>query len=647
MADVVQYKLERILPEVEDLHKRGLFSRAEIAEIVKQRRKFEYRLKRHSPLKSDFTAYIDYEKQLDALRLLRKKARVKQGRYTKAKKSVSDYSGVTRIVELYRVATTKFKGDIELWFQYLEFCRERKNGRLKKALVDAIRLHPTVPGLWIYAAAWEFDQNLNASAARALMQRGFRACPTSEDLWVEYLRMELTYLNKLKARKVALGEDVGTLTQDHKTVEEKQWREENKELFMSIDSNGEEEKTLNPQDVEQNDKVDLLKENALAILQTVYSSAIEAIPSSFSLRVQFLEILEAIDIGHSEDMKKKILDDLKRDFCRQPEYWDWLARLEMFGLRNTVKIAEAMSTDHLRRAVEVYDEGLVAVPSATMFDLYAKFLKEVISNGDGADKSSNILSTNGHTADPISRLLTVYEKAESIGCITENLACQHVSFLLQLGKQVEAKALVERFCSGKFTETVDLWVLRFSMEALCTRKGTSLEKSSLFELFKKALMKVPISKAETLWLMALKHFSSHKKFFDKLLDTSVALLAANGGKDDGISLSSTIVNYVVQKDGLRSARELYRRFMTLPHPGLSIYKNCIQLEMSLVSLGDKDALAIARSLYDSALTTYGQDISLWRDYYSMEVKFGTSEKAAAVQWRARKTLNNNAPLLRF
>ncbi|CAI9782491.1 unnamed protein product [Fraxinus pennsylvanica] len=54
----------------DDFERRDLFSRHEIAEIVKQLRKFEYRLKRPNPPKKDFLAYIDYEKQLDALRLL-------------------------------------------------------------------------------------------------------------------------------------------------------------------------------------------------------------------------------------------------------------------------------------------------------------------------------------------------------------------------------------------------------------------------------------------------------------------------------------------------------------------------------------------------------------------------------------------------
>lgn len=136
MADVVQYRLERMVDELDDLERRGIFSRAEISEIVKQRRKFEYRLKRPSPLKQDFLAYIDYESQLDELRRLRRKAvSFQSGEKKKKKKSISDYAGVAKIVEIYRLATRRFKGDINLWFKYLEFCRQKRNGRMKKVMI--------------------------------------------------------------------------------------------------------------------------------------------------------------------------------------------------------------------------------------------------------------------------------------------------------------------------------------------------------------------------------------------------------------------------------------------------------------------------------------------------------------------------------
>ena len=94
-------------------------------------------------------------------------------------------------------------------------------------MAKLIRFHPKVPGLWIYAAAWEFDHSLNVSAARALTQNGLRACPHSEDPCVEYLWMELMYLNKLKARKVALGEEKENVVHDYDML-----LDEEEELMM-------------------------------------------------------------------------------------------------------------------------------------------------------------------------------------------------------------------------------------------------------------------------------------------------------------------------------------------------------------------------------------------------------------------------------
>lgn len=650
MADVVQYRLERMVDELDDLERRGLFTRLEIAEIVKQRRKYEYRLKRPSPLKQDYLAYIDYETQLDALRRLRKKAVARELRAKgnkKKKQSYSDFAGVSRIVEIYRLAVTRFKGDIGLWFRYLEFCRQRRNGRMKKVLAQVIRFHPKVPGVWIYAAAWEFDHNLNVEAARALMQSGLRVCPTSEDLWVEYLRMELTYLNKLKARKVALGEDEGTLVRHNRLADEKQWRDENKELFMSLKDEKENDDGLNVENEDLKMKLDLFRQEGLSVLRTVYSAAVEALPSSFSLRKRLFEILEAMDLAQSEEMRKEMLNDMKRDFSTEPEYWDWLARLEINDPTSTQEMSEGETVlSQMQNAVQVFEEALKNVPSAMMFNLYAKFLMGVIAPQEEENQNSVLSSP---TVDYISHLLTVYEKAETMGCITEDLACQHISFYLQLGRLDEARKLAEKLCSGKLSDSVQLWLLRVSIEIRSiTNDSPSPSKAdllSIFELLRKVLTNVSVSKAESLWLMALKFFANQKHIFEKLVEMSLFSLAKDGGSDNGFSLSSAIFNFVLQKDGIDHAREMYKRFLALPRPGLAIYRNCIELESNLASIGNKDGLVNARKLYESALATYDQNVSLWQDFYSMEIKMGTSETSTAVHWRARKTLKDTTALI--
>lgn len=45
---------------------------------------------------------------------------------------------------------------------------------------------PAEPGLWVYAAAWEFEANGNPAAARALMQQGLRMCRHSQKMWLDY-----------------------------------------------------------------------------------------------------------------------------------------------------------------------------------------------------------------------------------------------------------------------------------------------------------------------------------------------------------------------------------------------------------------------------------------------------------------------------
>ncbi|GFS29410.1 hypothetical protein Acr_00g0006530 [Actinidia rufa] len=621
MADVVQYRPERMITELDDLERRGLFSRREIAEIVKQRRKFEYRLKRPSPLKSDFEAYIDYEKNIDALRLLRKKAvarEMKEKGNKKMKKSVSDFAGVSRILEIYRLATNRFKGDIDLWFRYLEFCRERKNGRMKKGSGYA---------------AWEFDQNLNVTAARALMQSGLRTCPTSEDLWVEYLRMELTYLNKLKVRKFILGEDEEALVRDHRDTDEKKWKDENKELFMSLEDKKEDDEASNVQNGKSQKKLELFREQGLSILRTVYSGAVEAIPSNFGLRKRFMEILEATDLAHSEKIQNEILAEMKRDFSKEPEYWDWLAR---HNFKSTLEMGEEIIPFRLDKAIQVYEEAIKVLPSAMMFDLYISFLRDTIAHNSGETKSSGLFSTSDHTVNPISHVLMAYERAESMGCIAEDLACQHISFYLQLGRLEEARKLAEKLCSGKLSDAVNLWVMRLSIEMRCvTNRSVSPSKFDLlpvFKLLKSILTRTAVWKAESLWFMALKSFSNQKHYFDKLVELSLVSLAKDGGSDDGFSLSSAMVNFVLQKDGIRRARDMYKRFLSLPHPGRAIYKSCIDLEANLASAGDRDCLLEAWKLYESALATYDQDM-------------GTSETANAVYWRARKSLKDNAVLL--
>ncbi|EMS66407.1 U3 small nucleolar RNA-associated protein 6-like protein [Triticum urartu] len=676
MADTVQYRLERMSDELDDLERRGLFTRAELAEVVRRRRDFEFRLRRHSPRKADFLDYIAYLLRVDALRDLRKRAIIRatpnpthsdedndtnedgkkrKKRKKKWAKSISDFAGVLRVLDVYRMATVRFKGDLDLWFRYLEFCRQKGHGRMKQVMAQAIRYHPNVPGLWMYAAAWEFDQNLNVAAARALMQSGLRSCPESEDMWIEYLRMELTYLNKLKARKVALGEDVKTLQKS--SDDSGQWKEENKELFMSLDEQGDSPKESGLEDVALEDKEDLFWQQGVLIIRTIYHGAMEALPSSLTLRKKILDILNSVELAHSEELRLEVMDDLKKDFSHNEDYWDWLARLQLSDSTNssTLNRKEAV-LDKLNKSIQVYDEAVRKLPTSKMYSLYANFWLGVVFS-DREDSISLFHDADFDASEFTSAILKVFENAESCGCLSEDLACQYVSLCLKLGRSEEAperleeaKNLAEKLCSGPLSQAANLWNLRASIEikSLATATGSASfseeNLSSLFDLFNIVLPKLSITKAEGLWHTAMKLFSHEKIYFEKLVKCATLSLSSAGGSDCGASVSSAFVGWVLQKDGIKQARKMYKRFLALPRPSLKFFQFCIELEASLASIGNNDGLVNARKLYDSAISLYPQERELWRKYYDMELTAGTSETSNAIYWRARKVLNDSTVL---
>lgn len=226
--------MEDMVPELQDYVSRGYLSKEEARAVAGARRDHEYRLKRKAPLLADFLRYIEYETAVDELVRARRRAMPREER--PPRKGLADRAGERRIHFIYARACRKFRGDLSLWSSWLAFCAERgcakKGGRVAAA---ALALHPREPALWAAAAAWEYGggggggsaffasdsearkkrkkgggasggSGSNPAAARALMQRGLRACGERCDaLWAEYLRLELAYAATLRERRRVLG----------------------------------------------------------------------------------------------------------------------------------------------------------------------------------------------------------------------------------------------------------------------------------------------------------------------------------------------------------------------------------------------------------------------------------------------------------
>ncbi|KAF2827560.1 hypothetical protein CC86DRAFT_213100 [Ophiobolus disseminans] len=198
-SDKARFYLEQSATELNELERKKIFTREEISSISKKRSDFEHIINARGSHPSDYLRYIEFEKNVDALR--RKRIKRLGVRYKGA--------GQRTIYFLYNRATRKFPGDLTLWMQYIDFARKDKAyKRLNDIFTSVARLHPTKPEIWVHAATYFMDTQADITNARSYMQRGLRFCKNSEYLWLEYARLETIYVGKIAGRRKILGLDV-------------------------------------------------------------------------------------------------------------------------------------------------------------------------------------------------------------------------------------------------------------------------------------------------------------------------------------------------------------------------------------------------------------------------------------------------------
>jgi U3 small nucleolar RNA-associated protein 6 len=148
---------------------------------------------------SDYARYAEFEINVDALR----KKRVKRlGIKAPA------HNGQRRTFFVLDRGTRKFPGDTSLWMQSIGYARKQKaHKKLSQILTNVLRLHPTKPDLWIYAAQFAIEEHADMTEARSYMQRGLRFCKSSKKMWLEYAKLEILYIAKIAARRKVLGID--------------------------------------------------------------------------------------------------------------------------------------------------------------------------------------------------------------------------------------------------------------------------------------------------------------------------------------------------------------------------------------------------------------------------------------------------------
>ncbi len=173
MADKVENILEKMTDELQYYIKEELFSKREVKKIVKERRSQEYKLQRKDATLLFFIDSIKFESKLDKLRHKRKNHKGLNGKFT-----LMDHSIKRRVMYLYDRAVRKFKENVALQKEYMEYLLKNKSyNKLNRVLARAVQMQPNILDFWLIGVYTELDLKGNLFSGRKLMLQAVRNNP--------------------------------------------------------------------------------------------------------------------------------------------------------------------------------------------------------------------------------------------------------------------------------------------------------------------------------------------------------------------------------------------------------------------------------------------------------------------------------------
>lgn len=221
MAEIVEYRVERTLDEVNLLVEFGIFDKEYAKEILAKRQQFEYALRRRTKNKLDSLKYIKFE--INLLESIEKYKRTVLKNHFKESsedslekldeierkilllqaKKLNDIirSRSAHVSSLFRKLATKYQFDTKLWLAYIEFAKNRKwNTRVSALYWRLLRVAGNDESIWVQAAEHEIEVNKAYDTARGLYLRALRHHPKSWNLWSKYFIMEMKFMDIVAQR---------------------------------------------------------------------------------------------------------------------------------------------------------------------------------------------------------------------------------------------------------------------------------------------------------------------------------------------------------------------------------------------------------------------------------------------------------------
>uniref|UniRef100_A0A0N4ZYV9 U3 small nucleolar RNA-associated protein 6-domain-containing protein n=1 Tax=Parastrongyloides trichosuri TaxID=131310 RepID=A0A0N4ZYV9_PARTI len=197
MAEVVQTRLEELLPVFELLKYCKLVEPEELAILINRCKRYEYRLQKAKKEADDYVSYIEFLNEFITLIGLRRK----NASY-EFKKHEIEGQLVRKINFVYNNLTERFKGDTEFFYKQIKFQKEnRLYGELSKTYSKLLRFHGDIVKHHIEAGEWEFYENGSIANGRNIFQIAARKFPENIAMWEAFFKIEVEYVKTLIKRK--------------------------------------------------------------------------------------------------------------------------------------------------------------------------------------------------------------------------------------------------------------------------------------------------------------------------------------------------------------------------------------------------------------------------------------------------------------
>ena len=275
-----------------------------------------------------FARYAAWEANLERLRASRcNRLRIK---------SSSSHTGQARVLAIFGRGTRKHPGDLGLWMTYLEYARTAgATSKFKVILTAALRLHCTVPGLWVYAARCALEES-DMGEARSFLQRGARFCNQGPEMWVQYAKLEMIFLAKIAARRRVLGLDAPAVKAvEEKPEEEGQGFEGDEIKFPEFKAQSLGQSAMEGVKVDGEAKQDPMNTPALqgAIPLAIFDDAAKQAFFNAEAAQHFFDMFTVFtQVGCLPKVLQHVLDVMMERFPTEAATWDCYVRMPLVGV---------------------------------------------------------------------------------------------------------------------------------------------------------------------------------------------------------------------------------------------------------------------------------------------------------------------------